>query len=107
MSQDGWLTRRLAGLTTVRTGGETFRSVQADRFGCLLIHGWAGSPAEMRPIGEYLASQGIDVLGVRLPGHGTSHWDLGRYRHQDWLSAVEQNLAEYCQEKDHVVLCGF
>ena len=107
MSQNSWLTRRLSSLTTVQTGGENFRSAQPDRFGCVLIHGWAGSPAEMRPVGDCLAAQGIDVLGVRLPGHGTSHWDFGRYGHQDWLQAVEQALEEYFQEKDRVVLCGF
>lgn len=107
MSPDRILSEWLAGPATVRGGGETFRSARADPFGCLLIHGWAGSPAEMRPVGDYLANQGIDVFGIRLPGHGTSHWDLGRYRSQDWLDAAAGALDRYLTEKDRVVLCGF
>jgi carboxylesterase len=34
--------------------------------GCLLVHGFTGSPKEMRWMGEYLAGQGYTVLGVRL-----------------------------------------
>jgi esterase/lipase len=34
--------------------------------GCLLVHGFSGSPPEMRPMGEFLAGKGLTVLGVRL-----------------------------------------
>ena len=27
--------------------------------GCLLVHGFSGSPPEMRPMGEYLAGKGL------------------------------------------------
>ncbi|HEX2170973.1 MAG TPA: alpha/beta fold hydrolase, partial [Dehalococcoidia bacterium] len=104
---DRWLAHRLAGEAIVRAGGEMFRRPQPDRFGCLLIHGWAGSPAEMRPIGDYLTEHGIDVLGIRLAGHGTSTWDLNRYDEQDWLDSVEQAIEDYLREKDRIVLCGF
>lgn len=104
---DRWITARLARSVSVRAGGETFREARPDRFGCLLIHGWAGSPSEMRPVGDYLAGHGIDVFGVRLAGHGTSLWDLNQYTHHDWLDSASQALAGYLEEKDRVVICGF
>lgn len=107
MNGPSWPTDRLIDRAIVRTGGQAFRAAHPDRFGCLLIHGWAGSPAEMRPVGEALAARGIDVLGVRLAGHGTSHWDLGRYRQADWIASAEDALEAYLREKDRVVLCGF
>lgn len=60
-----------------------------DQTGCLLIHGFTGTPWEMRGLGEHLAGQGHTVLGVRLPGHATRLEDMVRMRWWDWLAAVE------------------
>jgi carboxylesterase len=57
--------------------------------GCLLIHGFTGTPKEMRWLGEYLAGCGHTVLGIRLAGHATRPEDLPRTRWQDWLHSVE------------------
>jgi carboxylesterase len=57
--------------------------------GVLLVHGFTGSPKEMRWMGEYLAGQGCTVLGVRLSGHATRPEDLVRTRWGDWLASVE------------------
>jgi carboxylesterase len=57
--------------------------------GCLLVHGFTGTPKEMRWMGEYLAKKGYSVLGVRLAGHATHPADLLRLRWQDWLASVE------------------
>lgn len=62
--------------------------------GCLLVHGFSGSPPEMRPMGEYLARQGLTVLGVRLPGHGTSPEDMARTTWRDWVASAEEGLRE-------------
>ena len=39
--------------------------------GCLLVHGFTGTPKEMRWLGEHLVSQGYAALGVRLAAHAT------------------------------------
>ena len=57
--------------------------------GCLLVHGFTGTPKEMRAMGEYLHQRGFSVLGVRLTGHATRPEDLQRARWQDWLLSVE------------------
>jgi len=57
--------------------------------GVLLVHGFTGSPKEMRWMGEYLSAQGHTVLGVRLAGHATRPEDMVRMRWQDWLASVE------------------
>jgi len=56
----------------------------------LLIHGFTGTPWEMRLLGEELANAGIASLAVRLPGHGTSPEDLAKKRWQDWDHAVQE-----------------
>ncbi len=57
--------------------------------GCLLIHGFTGTPKEMRWMGEYLASAGHTVLGVRLAGHATRPKDMLHMQWKDWLASVE------------------
>ena len=60
-----------------------------DRTGCLLVHGFTGTPKEMRPLGEYLAGIGHTVLGVRLFAHATRPDDMLRARWRDWVASVE------------------
>lgn len=61
----------------------------AEKPGCLLIHGFTGTPKEMRWLGEYLAQQGYTSLGVRLAGHATRPADMVRSRYTDWMASVE------------------
>ena len=70
--------------------------------GCLLIHGFTGSPPEMRGLGEYLAGRGYTIQGSLLPGHGTSPEDLIATSRHDWLQAAEADL-RYLQEVCHKV----
>jgi carboxylesterase len=75
----------------VREGAEPF-SLGAGPSGVLMIHGFTGSPASMRPVGEWLASQGLSVEGVRLPGHGTNTDDLRAHRWTEWVAEAERGL---------------
>ncbi len=60
--------------------------------GCLLVHGFTGSPPEMRPLGEYLAKQGLTVSGPLLAGHGTDYRDLAKTTWRDWYASAEEAL---------------
>lgn len=56
--------------------------------GCLVVHGFTGTPKEMRWFGEYLAAQGYTVLGVRLAGHASQPQAMIRTNWQDWFASV-------------------
>lgn len=73
--------------------------------GCLLIHGFTGTPKEMRWLGEYLAKEGHTVLGIRLAGHATNPDDMRRAHWRDWLASVEDglNLLKDCTEKQFLL----
>ncbi len=73
--------------------------------GCLLVHGFTGTPKEMRWMGEYLAGQGHTVLGVRLAGHATRPEDMLRVRWIDWLANLEDgwNLLRCSTQRIYVV----
>ncbi len=60
--------------------------------GVLLVHGFTGSPFEMRFLGEDLARRGFTVEGVRLAGHGGSTRDLARATWRDWYRTADDAL---------------
>lgn len=75
----------------MRPGAEPF-SLGDGPIGVLMVHGFTGSPASMRPIGDWLAAQGLTVEGVRLPGHGTNVQDLRRRRWTEWVDEAGRGL---------------
>ena len=70
----------------------TFHLEPADgaraRGAALLLHGLTDSPYSMRSIGQHLAERGFEVVGLRLPGHGTSPSGLLSFRIEDMRAAV-------------------
>jgi carboxylesterase len=74
--------------------------------GLLLIHGFTGTPKEMRWMGEYLNGQGYTCLGIRLSGHATRPKDMVRSRWTDWTASVEDGYNLLCGITDRVFLVG-
>jgi carboxylesterase len=74
--------------------------------GCLLIHGFTGTPKEMRPMGEHLAKQGYSVLGIRLTGHATQPDDMRRSHFTDWTASVEDGYRLLRGTADNIYLVG-
>lgn len=79
---------------------------QPGKTGLLLIHGFTGTPKEMRWMGEYLSAQGYPCLGVRLAGHATHPEDMTRTRYMDWLASVEDGYALLRGLTDKIILIG-
>ncbi|MHB1406530.1 MAG: alpha/beta hydrolase [Desulfitobacteriaceae bacterium] len=67
--------------------------------GCLLLHGFTGSPSEMRPLGEFLHAHGWTILGPKLSGHGSTPEELSSTGWEDWTRDAETGalrLREVC-----------
>jgi len=62
--------------------------------GVLLLHGFTGTPFEVRRLGEHLRQQGFSVLAPRLPGHGTRPEDLQPLAPADWRWAANEALEQ-------------
>ncbi|HYT29348.1 MAG TPA: alpha/beta fold hydrolase [Actinomycetota bacterium] len=91
--------------TRIVPGAEPFR-FEGGPDGALLLHGFTGSPASMRPMGRFLADHGMTVVGPRLPGHGTSVEDLAGTTWQDWEREAEAALAELTAKCQNVTVAG-
>ncbi|MDE0723413.1 MAG: alpha/beta fold hydrolase [Alphaproteobacteria bacterium] len=77
------------------------------KVGVLLVHGFLSSPAELKDFGRDLHAKGFEVLGMRLPGHGTSPWDLMARSREDWIKSVRRNYRILKAHVEHVVVVGF
>lgn len=90
-----------------------FSSPQAQPFllpggehGVLLIHGFTGSAAHMRLLGQELHDRGFTVQGINLPGHATTMQDMAHYTWQDWLHAAKAALVELKSTCRYVSVAG-
>jgi len=74
--------------------------------GCLLIHGFAGTPPEVRGLGEYLAARGYDVMAPLLAGHGLTPEAMATTRWPDWVRSAEESFQALKRDCVDVVVCG-
>lgn len=80
--------------------------LKAGEVGALLIHGFTGTPDEMRGLGEFLSKNGITSIGILLPGHGTDINDMLKVRWQDWGTSVKESINELKESCNKIFLIG-
>lgn len=73
----------------------------------LLIHGFLGSPRELRPLAQELADAGVTARGVLLPGFGANIARLKEARAEDWLVAARAAWEETREGATRTTLIGF
>jgi carboxylesterase len=73
----------------------------------LLLHGFPGTPAEMRPLGTALRERGWTVHGLMLPGMGADIATLEQRSFHDWSAAANQAMAELKAQHEVVLLIGY
>lgn len=81
-------------------------STAGGRTGVLLLHGFTGSPASMRPWAEHLAGEGLAVEAPRLPGHGTTWQEMNQTRWTDWYAEASRGLDTLLGSCDEVFAAG-
>ncbi len=92
-------------MAAVTPGLEPFL-FQRGRVGCLLIHGFMGTPWEMLELGQYLADRQVTALGIRLEGHATRVQDLAHTDWHDWWESARAGLWEIRGLCDQVFVVG-
>ncbi len=73
----------------------------------VLVHGFPGTPAEMRPLAEELGRRGWTVHVPLLPGFGPELGTLLNRRPEDWIRAVEDLVKTYREQDRPTALIGF
>ncbi len=74
----------------------------------LLLHGYMGTPRELRPLAEALAAAGVTTRADLLPGFGEAgRPQLRRVRAEDWLDAAKAAWLDVTRDASHRTLVGF
>lgn len=74
--------------------------------GVLLVHGFSGSAASMKPWARFLAERGYAVEVPLLPGHGTRWQDLNTVSWSQWYDEAEAALDRLLTTHKKVVVCA-
>ncbi len=90
----------------IMPGAETFLLQGDNGKAVLLLHGYTGTAAEMRPLGDYLHAQGYTVLCPRLPGHGTTVEDLERTTASQWVATAQDAGRQLLAAYENVYVAG-
>jgi carboxylesterase len=77
-----------------------------DERGVLCIHGFTGTPFEMRHLGRRLHQRGLTAVGPTLPGHGSNPADLDATGWRDWYESVVQAFDSLRERCDQVAVVG-
>jgi carboxylesterase len=78
------------------------------RGGAVVVHGFSGSPFEVRPLGEALARGGWHVLGPALAGHANGRpEELARTGWREWYASLVEAFEAQRRRHARVVVVGF
>ena len=72
----------------------------------VLIHGFTGSPSELKLLAEALNAEGYGVEVPLLVGHGTNLKDLMGVYPQQWIDPLDALIARLLSEGQRVVVGG-
>jgi carboxylesterase len=86
------LRERLAPLRSGPGDKSPFFSRQPGARAALVLHGFTGTPFEVRPLAEALAAQGFTTLAPVLAGHCGTVAELASTAYPDWLASAEAGL---------------
>jgi carboxylesterase len=80
--------------------------MQGGRAAALMVHGFPGTPADVRPLADCLNALNWTVQGILLPGFGAQIETLPKRTHQEWSAAVREALQALQKAHAPVLLLG-
>jgi len=99
--------KEFRGIEGVAHKAQPFSIKSGSRILIMLIHGFTGTPYDLRILADFLASNGYDIEVPLLSGHGGNAVRLLNTRHKDWVQSVETILEQKIKEYDKVFLIGY
>lgn len=72
-----------------------------------LLHGFIGTPEEMRVTADLLVKNGFTVVNDLIPGHGVSGFTSNKYNETKWRSHVSSQFFRLRQCTDQIFVIGF
>ncbi|MEQ8674354.1 MAG: alpha/beta fold hydrolase [Aggregatilineales bacterium] len=80
--------------------------LNGDKGAVLLVHGFPGSPRDMRDIAELVHNHGWTAKAILLPGFGADIEHITDYTNKDWVATVHAQLLDLQRDHKRVILVG-
>jgi len=80
--------------------------LEGDERGVLCIHGFTGTPFEVKALASSMHERGPTVRVLRLPGHCTTPRELSQTTWQQWVECVESEYRELQARCPRVFVAG-
>ena len=74
--------------------------------GIILVHGFTGTPASMRPWAHYLNERGYTVSVPLMPGHGTTWHDLNKVTWEQWPARLQSDIDRMKKKCAKIFICA-
>lgn len=91
---------------SLRPGAEPF-SYGNGSVGVMMIHGYTGSPDEVRSMGKFLSQAGYIADGILLAHHGGTPAELFNIGWEEWVASAERDFHHLQQRCPQVIVAGF
>ena len=91
---------------SVMQGAEAICRITNRDKGILLLHGFLGSPFELKYLSERISDAGFSVYVPRYPGHGTTIEDMTSTGARDWFHAAREAYLEMKSRCGEVYVAG-
>lgn len=73
----------------------------------ILIHGFPGTPAEVRKLAAVMHEAGWTVQGLLLPGFGVQFYTLGERRYSEWVDSIRHAVHSLRANHHPILVVGF
>jgi carboxylesterase len=77
------------------------------KIGVLIIHGFAGTRAEVETLRKYLEQAGYLTSVPLLKGHESTKAELAGAKHEEWISGTKEELIKFTKSCEKVAVVGF
>ena len=80
---------------------------ESGRPAAVLIHGFPGTPAEVRKLAAVMHETGWTVQGLLLPGFGAQFDTLGERRYSEWVASIRHAVRSLRANHHPILVVGF
>jgi carboxylesterase len=77
-----------------------------ERIGCLLLHGFMGSPVSSRDMARHISESGVTTHCPLLPGHGNLPYQIHGHTGKEWLAEADEAFDFLSRHCDQIFIIG-
>jgi carboxylesterase len=77
-----------------------------ERIGCLVLHGFMGSPVSSRDMAKHIAEGGVTAHCPLLPGHGNLPYEIHGHSGKEWLAEADEAFDFLSRHCDQIFIIG-